>query len=154
MIQEGVPSPEKISFRHVSSEEFILSRDMLDSDLFAFLTPHTGKDYESKGTKLFLSEDGKSGFGITKNNELISVFSLERQRGRTLVALAKKHGVTHLSCMGEHLLEMYSEFGFSPVEVTKWDNQFAPKNWSYERFGTPNIYEMRLVNVYTEKYGT
>ena len=113
---------------------------------------HTGVDYKNKGTILFLSEDGKSGFGITKDKELISVFSLERKRGKTFVAEARARGATHLGCMGEHLLDMYSEFGFSPVEVLHWDNQFAPKNWNYERFGTPNIYEMKLVNAYKEKF--
>jgi hypothetical protein len=152
MTQEEIPNLEKRTFQRVSSLEFITVRNMLDQDLFAFLTPHTEEDYENKRTKLFLSEDKKSGFGINPDGELISVFSLERQRGKILVAEAKKQGASYLSCMGEHLLNMYSEFDFSPVEVLIWGNQFAPKNWNYERFGTPNIYEMRLVNKYKEKF--
>ncbi len=77
---------------------------------------------------------------------------MERQRGKILVAEARKRGATYLSCMGDHLLELYSEFEFSPVEVLRWDNQFAPKNWNYERFGTPNIYDMRLVNKYKQEF--
>lgn len=152
MTQEYFPSPEKITFRLVSSGEFISSRDKLHHDLFAFLTPHTEVDYKNKGTKLFLSEDMQSGFGVNPDGELISVFALERQRGKILVAEAMKHGAKYLSCMGDHLLEMYSEFGFSSVEILKWDNKFAPKNWNYERFGTPNIYDMKLINPYTKKF--
>lgn len=152
MTQEEIPNLEKRTFQSVLSLEFITARNMLDQDLFAFLTPHTEDDYENKGTKLFLSEDKKSGFGINPEGELISVFSLERQRGKILVAEAKKYGASYLSCMGDHLLELYSEFDFSPVEVLTWNNQFTPKNWNYERFGTPNIYEMRLVNKYTKEF--
>lgn len=152
MTQEDFPALEKITFHTVSGEEFISSRDKLDNDLFAFLTPHTELDYKNKGTKLFLSEDLQSGFGVNPDGELISVFALERQRGKILVAEAMKQGATYLSCMGNHLLEMYSEFGFSSVEILKWDNQFAPKNWNYERFGTPNLYDMKLINPYTKKF--
>ena len=152
MTQEEIPSLEKGTFQLVSSLEFITARNMLDQDLFAFLTPHTEQDYVTKGTKLYLSKDGKFGFGLNPDGELISVFSLERQRGKILVAEARKQGATYLSCMGDHLFELYSEFEFSPVEVIRWDNQFAPKNWNYERFGIPNIYDMRLVNKYEEKF--
>lgn len=152
MTQEEIPNLEQRTFRVVSSLEFITARDELDPDLFAFLTPHTEQDYTDKGTKLFLSDDKKSGFGVNPDGELISVFALERQRGKILVAEARKQGAAYLSCMGEHLLVMYSEFDFSPTEVLKWDNRFAPKNWNYERFGMPNIYDMRLVNPYKEKF--
>ncbi|MFZ2206083.1 MAG: hypothetical protein WAV29_01320 [Microgenomates group bacterium] len=151
MTQEEAPNPARV-FNSVSAEEFIKQRDMLESDLFAFLTPHTGIDYCDKNTRLFLSEDSQSGFGINPDGELISVFALERSRGKILVAEAKKQGAKYLSCMGDHLLKMYSEFDFSPVEILKWDNQFAPKNWNYERFGTPNIYDMKLINPYTRKF--
>ena len=152
MKQEEAPNPDIRNFSPVSCSNFINARNKLDQDLFAFLTPHTEQDYETKGTKLFLSEDGKSGFGVNPDGELISVFSLERQRGKILVAEARKQGATYLSCMGDHLLDLYSEFDFSPVETLRWDNQFAPKNWNYERFGTPNIYDMRLVNKYKQEF--
>jgi hypothetical protein len=151
MSQEDFPRPEN-SFSSVSAEDFIKYRDALHSDLFAFLTPHTKGDYDANETRLFLSEDLKSGFGINPDGELISVFALEKGRGKVLVAEARKRGALYLSCMGEHLLKLYSEFDFSPVEVTKWDNQFAPKNWNYERFGMPNIYDMKLINPYIKKF--
>jgi hypothetical protein len=147
MQPEMIPSLEKITFQTVMASEFISARDKLEPDLFAFITPHTERDYEDKSTKLFLSQDKKSGFGVILDGELISVFALERQRGKILVAEAIKQGAKYLSCMGEHLLEMYSSFEFSPVEILQWDNKFAPKDWNYERFGTPNIYDMRLIKL-------
>ena len=145
-MHEQAPNPEESSFKPVLPNEFIKYRDMLDPKLFAFLTPHTSTDYSSQNTQLFLSEDRKSSFGINPDGELVSVFALERSRGKILVAEAKKHGAMYLSCMGDHLLTLYSEFSFSPVEILKWDNQFAPKNWNYEKFGTPNVYDMKLSN--------
>jgi hypothetical protein len=151
-MHDTIENPERKNFNEVSADEFIVARDRPPPDLFAFLTPHTNADYKNKGTKLFLSQDKQSGFGINPDGELISVFALERQRGKILVAEARKQGAMYLSCMDDHLLALYSEFDFGPVEVLKWDNQFAPKNWNYERFGTPNIYEMKLINPYNEKF--
>ena len=99
-------------------------------------------------TKLFLSQDFKSGFGVNPDGELISVFALEKSRGKILVKEAREQGALYLCCMGEHLLNLYSEFGFSPINILKWDNRFAPKGWNYERFGEPNLYEMRLISPY------
>lgn len=148
MSEKSIPSQQEQNLERqfvvVSAEEFITQRDKLERDLFPYLTPHTAAEYKFYGTKLFLSDDKGSGFGINPDGELISVFALERGRGKILVAEAKQQGATHMSCIGDHLLKLYSEFGFAPVEITTWDNQFAPKNWNYERFGTPNIYEMKL----------
>lgn len=132
-------------FVNVSPSEFILKRDLLDPFLFAFLTPHTEDYYVNKNTKLFLSKDLTSGFGINPDGELVSVFSLEKSRGNILVKKALEEGAAYLSCTGDKLLELYSSFGFSPTEVIQWDNVLAPNNWDYERFGTPNIYQMRLI---------
>lgn len=152
MMEDNIENEMKRLFKSASAEDFIGCRDKLHSDLFAFLTPHTKLDYEAKGTRLFLSQDLCSGFGVNPDGELISVFALEKQRGRILVAEARKQGAKYLSCMGDHLFELYSQFDFGKTEVLKWDNQFAPKNWNYERFGNPNIYEMRLLNPYKEKF--
>lgn len=152
MSQEEILSLEQKTFYIVSTEEFIKFRDMLHPDLFAFLTPHTLEDYGNKDTRLFLSQDFKSGFGVNPDGELISVFALERSRGKVLVREARAQGALYLCCMGDHLLNLYSEFGFSPVNILKWDNRFAPKNWNKERFGEPNLYEMRLVNPYSKEH--
>ncbi len=138
------PNQEKLIFNSCSPEIFIENRNKLEKDLFAFLSPHNEDYYTENNTSLFLSSDSQSGFGINPDGELISVFALEKTRGKTLVAEAKKSGAKYLSCMGDHLLNLYSEFGFSKVSILKWDNKFAPKDWNYERFGTPNIYEMKL----------
>ncbi|MBI2120697.1 MAG: hypothetical protein HYT94_03695 [Parcubacteria group bacterium] len=141
------PSPQEDMsvFINVSPAEFILKRDLLAPSLFAFLTPHTEDYYINNNTKLFLSKDLTSGFGINPDGELVSVFSLEKSRGEILVKKAVEEGATHLSCMGDKLLELYASFGFSPTEVIKWDDTLAPNNWDYERFGVPNIYQMSLI---------
>ena len=69
-------------FFKTTPDKFIELRDKLEKDLYSFLTPHTELDYISKNTNLFLSKDMKSGFGINQDGELISVFALERKRGK------------------------------------------------------------------------
>lgn len=152
MTQEEIPSLEKITFRIVSVEEFIKFRDMLHIDLLAFLTLHSVEDYGNKNTRLFLSEDLKSGFGVNPDGELISVFALERGRGKILVSEAKSQGAKYLCCMGDHLLTLYSDFGFSPAKIIKWDNRFEPNGWNKDRFGEPNLYDMILINSFEEKF--
>jgi hypothetical protein len=146
------PNQEKVIFNLSLPKDFIKCRDKLPQHLFAFLTLKTESDYLESNTKLHLSSDLKSGFGINPDGELISVFALEKSRGKILVAAAKNSGAKQLSCMGDHLLSLYSEFGFSVTNMELWNNKFAPVNWNYERFGTPNIYDMKLVNPYKDKF--
>jgi hypothetical protein len=105
----SVPKQEKIHmFMRVSSSEFILQRDLLEASLFVFLTPHTEEYYAKKNTKLYLSEERTSGFGINPDGELISVFSLHKAMGEVLVKKALEEGAQYLSCMGDKLLDIYS----------------------------------------------
>lgn len=135
--------PER-NFVETSPDKFISLRDKLERDLFSFLTPHTELEYINKNTKLFLSEDLQSGFGIDPSGELISVFALERKRGHILVGEAVKKGAKYVNCIGEHLKSLYSDFGFEVVEEIDWDDNFAPKDWNYERFGRPEVYDMKI----------
>lgn len=139
---ENAPQPDV--FTQVSAVLFIQQKNLLQNDLSAFLTPYNEIDYNTKETRLFLSLDKKSCFGINLDGELISVFALKRSQGKILVTEAMRQGAVYLSCMGDHLLQLYSEFCFLPIKIIKWDNQFAPQNWNYKRFGTPNIYDMKL----------
>ncbi len=132
-------------FFKTTPDKFIELRNKLEKDLYSFLTPHTELDYISKNTNLFLSKDMKSGFGINQDGELISVFALERKRGRILVEESVKRGAKYLNCIGEHLKNLYGEFGFTISEEIEWDDNFAPKDWNYEKFGKPKVYDMKLL---------
>lgn len=132
------------NFREVRPDEFIEKRDLLLPDLQAFLTIYKAWDYQKLRTRLYLSIDNHCGFGINPDGQLISVFSLKRERGRMLVYEAVSMGGKYLSCLGEKLRELYSEAGFKVTNESEWNEDYAPPGWNKEKFGTPKYYEMKL----------
>lgn len=133
-------------FMHVSADAFIAQRNQLRQPLQPFIDLHTADEYAAIGTRLFLSEDRLSGFGVTADGSIISIFSLARGRGDTIVAAAIAAGGTHLDCLGEHLRRLYERCGFQVVEQCEWNQEYAPDNWDYERFGQPHYYAMVLAS--------
>lgn len=122
--------------------DFVLARDKLTPELKAFLTPYSPDEYLGKETSLYLSPNQKSGFGVNPDGELISVFSLEKGRGPSLAKQAVLHGAKRLDCIGPKLVSLYKTVGFRVVDQIPWDDKYAPPNWNYDRFGTPDIYIM------------
>lgn len=131
-----------MQFFVVTALEFIAQRNRLCPSLAPFVTPHTVEEYEKLGTLLYLSADRLCGFGITAGGELVSVFSLVRCRGHTLAMAAVALGGVHLDCLGEHLRELYERVGFVVRNKLPWNDEYAPDDWNYERFGRPTYYEM------------
>lgn len=148
----------------ILKEEVENKKDFLNSDIFsesepyifieqlkkikdnkkAFIDWYTEDEYKEKGIKLFLSENKKYGFGVSKNRELVSVFSLENGSGDLIVKEAIKCGVDKLWCLGEKLKSLYGRNKFKVIEEYNWDENLAPKNWDYEKYGRPNCYYMEL----------
>lgn len=91
------------------------------------------KDINTYNTSCFLSDDSKSGFMISHNGELTSVFSLIKGRGKQLVKQAIKKGACHLDCFDGFLPTFYKSFGF--IEVNR------EANWTA---GEPDVVYMRL----------
>ena len=119
----------------------------LPKSLKGFITLYSLEEYremEKSGAKFYLAKDKLSGFVIKVNGELISVFSLEKGRGRKLVRKAVEFGAIQLDCLGEHLKALYQEVGFKVVEQASWNEEYAPKAWDYQKFGRPNWYLMKI----------
>ncbi len=134
----------KSPFIETSPEEFIKQRDKLPKVLLNYLTPYTVEEYRAADVKLKLHKSGNGGYGL-KGSELISVFSLPgKHLGSELVDDAIANGAKKLDCLGDSLLEFYSKKGFKVAKTDKWDDQYAPKDWDYERFKRPNLYYMEL----------
>jgi len=127
-------------FHEAGADDFIRQRDQLPSHLSPFVTPYTAKQYENDNTKVFLSDSMFSGYGLTKDKELISVFSLPgAAQGRFAVDHAVKSGAAKLDCFDTKLVQFYNGFGFKEVNRLKWDAQYAPDGWNYDKFGKPDI---------------
>lgn len=63
-----------------------------------------------------LSLDGRSGYVVRPDGELVFVFSLERGRGNYLVGKAILDGATRLDCFDGYLPSLYARHGFREVK--------------------------------------
>ncbi len=91
---------------------------------------------QTRGIRFYLSQDGLSGFGITKDQELVNLFSPEHGRGHDAVQQAIAQGAEHLNCFDTWLVSFYKKHGF--VEYRR------EANWTP---GEPGIVYMRLAQV-------
>ncbi len=59
--------------------------------------------------------------------------------GRYLFPKALQDGGDHLDCFNGILPAMYANFGFEPVAKIRFNRDFAPIGWNYQRDGTSDI---------------
>ena len=104
---------------------------------------------EYKNSRLFLTNDGKAGVAITKDGDIISVFSYGEGKNRVaqLLVNAVKDGGVSLDHYDTRLTNIYSQFGFVPVAKVKFDRAEAPKTWDYDLYkdynnGEPDVIAM------------
>ena len=106
----------------------------------AFVTKHSIEEYSQM--RLFLTLDKTAGIAITKDNNIVSIFNGGEKRGvlKTLLPLAIQKGGRKLDDYNSgKLSSMYELYGFNPISQTKFNSQFAPDDWNYERDGEPSI---------------
>jgi len=134
-------------YKITNSQIFILRIKKIKEEKKRFVKIYSSEEYLQMRTKLFLSEDKKSGFGINPDGALISLFSLEKGRGEELVKTAISKGAVNLKCIGDELKNFYTRFGFKVTKKTSWDelSPSLPRNrWDYKKFGKPNFYMMEI----------
>jgi len=114
----------RYNFKKADPKEFIGQRDQLPGDLKAFVTPYTAKEYIDKKIKLYLAESQLAGYGLTKNNELVSVFSLPGvHQGNIAVEKAIESGARSLYCFDTKLVKFYNQFGFKETGRLAWNKE-------------------------------
>lgn len=136
--KEDFPTKEELSvkFKKVTPDEFIQQREK--SIKAEFITPYTAD--EMKGWDLYLTDDGV-GFGLTPEKDMVSIFNNSGRRGagREALVYGISEGAKTLDCISGFLGEYYNNAGFDFRKSVKWNNDYAPKNWNYEQYGTPDI---------------
>ena len=138
------------SFSEVNNaEQFhkLLSNSKKGNKFSASVFVYPKKEY--KNSRLFLTHDGKAGLAITKDGDIISVFSHGEGKGRVaqLIIHAIKEGGVSLDHYDTRLTDIYSRFGFVPTARVKWNDAYAPKDWNKETFkdynnGEPDVIAM------------
>lgn len=109
---------------------------------------HTYTAEEYSNMKLYMSNDGKMGFAIKPDGDLVSVFIHKDNGGKgyahKLIELAKQQGATKLDCYDTYLTDLYKKHGFVEVGRDKWNDKYAPEGWSKEQLGEPDVVYMEL----------
>jgi hypothetical protein len=96
---------------------------------------YPAQDYQ--GMRLFLADDGQSGVAVKPDGDIVSVFSTGGA-GRAVMELAVSAGGRKLDAFDTVLPEFYAPHGFKAVARTKWNDDFAPDEWSKETFSEFN----------------
>ena len=105
-----------------------------------FVTQHPVEEYEKM--RLFITLDGMAGIAITPDNNIVSIFNGGEKHGvlKTLLPIAIQQGGRKLDNYNSGKLSaMYRLYGFNPVSKVKFNSQFAPDDWNYERDGEPDV---------------
>jgi len=133
------------TYHEVSPKEFISQLAKVPASLSPFLSNYSIEDYEDEDATCYLSNDAQSGYAITGDLDLVSVFSLPNaKQGKAAVFNAIENGARTLDCTGDHLADLYKQCGWQEVSRVKWDNKYAPDSWDYLKFGTPDIIYMKI----------
>jgi hypothetical protein len=131
------------AIKEYTPKEFVAAREYIPEEFRGFLTWHTPEALREH--KVYLIDGQKAGYALDPNGDLQNVFNASgiKHLGDELLADALARGATTLDCIGDGLRDLYENAGFEVVKVLAWDDNKAPMNWDYERWGRPSIYIMR-----------
>ncbi len=135
-----------MKYKKAAFGEFIRAISQMPERLKMFLTKYTDMEYAELGAVAYLSEDKRSGYAITKNYDLISVFSLPGARqGNAAMEDAIRNGARTLDCFDGFLPDFYRQYGFIEYKRVTWNDRYAPQEWNNEEFGSPDIVYMKRI---------
>jgi hypothetical protein len=137
----GLEKPAPIKLSLTDPETFIKARDQ--SKRIQFLTHYTTE--QLKDVQLFLSEDSKIGYALTKDNDLINVFNNSDVKGAAQEAVIQAivNGAETLDCYDGPLVAYYKRFGFREYKRDAWNDEYAPVDWNYKQYEKPDTVYMR-----------
>ena len=98
---------------------------------------------EGTERKFFMSDDGDAGVVVEDDGNIKSVFQSPdtaiSYAARRMLLHAIEEGGNHLDCFDGKLRYMYEQFGFKPVARLRFDPEYAPEGWNFERDGQPDV---------------
>lgn len=106
---------------------------------------YSADDYENMD-KIIIN-NGAAGVAIKEDGDIVSVFknNLLAERdgigkiGQTIMLESLKSGGNHLDCYDGYLPRMYGSIGFKPICKIKFNDDYAPADWNFERDGRPDV---------------
>lgn len=101
------------------------------------VTDYTEMGDSYSGKRLFLFDDGYSGFALN-GNDIISVFSVPgpapKGAVKTLMPIAVEQGGERLDAFNTFLPYVYSKSGFRAVAKLPFNREYAPEGWNYSYY--------------------
>lgn len=106
---------------------------------------YSTEDYNEM--KKIIINAGAAGIAVKNDGDIVSVFknpdmSAKDDIGKINQALLLESiriGGNHLDCFDGFLPKLYGNMGFKPICKLKFNDEFAPKDWNFERDGRPDI---------------
>jgi len=110
--------------------------------------------------RTFLTDDGKTGFAIRNDGDIVSVFNgntRAKGAGDAIMEAATSAGGSKLDAYDTFLPEIYSRHGFKEVGRDAWNEQFAPDRWDKKamrkfNLGEPDVVYMEYDPAYYGNY--
>lgn len=115
-----------------------------------FLTPYTAEDFKNDNVQTYQVNGYEIGFALKPmQNGDVDIISVHNNTGigglgDALIQSAIRLGGTTLDHFDGYLSDLYRKHGFEEYERYKWDDQYAPENWDYKKYGTPDVIMRRL----------
>lgn len=158
----GLPKLEFTETKGTNAQEFYtLLKDFkaLDRNRYAQVHLYTPEEYAQM--RLFTGKDGKYGFAIKDDGDIVSVFAspdVPKGTGHSIVIAAKSAGGTKLDNFDTYLSGLYEQHGFKEVGRDAWNEEYIPRDlegnvewdknyWSKYNNGEPDVVYREL-----EKY--
>ncbi|EME18519.1 hypothetical protein G419_16590 [Rhodococcus triatomae BKS 15-14] len=102
---------------------------------------HVYDEHEYAAMRLLVTDDGKAGVAL-KDDEVVSVYAHRDcaypRAARAMLRHATELGGRRLDCFDTVLPDLYADAGFVPVARLRWNDDYAPDGWDYDRFGAFN----------------
>lgn len=86
---------------------------------------------EYKQMKLYTAENGKSGFALKSDGDIVSVFvspDAPKRSGHSLIIAAKAAGGTKLDAFDTYLSSFYEKHGFNETGRDMWNDEYIPRD--------------------------
>jgi hypothetical protein len=142
---------------------FVDSVSKTNDDLKGFLSDHPVEELQQGQWKTFKLKGYNAGFALHfLGGGRVDICNLHNNSGikglgNVLLQFAKIQGGTQMDNFGKtsngknFLGDKYQKQGFGLYDKFTWDDQYAPSNWNYEKFGRPDV-EMRRRQKHTNKF--
>lgn len=130
-------------------EKFIAS--YMTSKRTGYLSKYTPNDFKESKVTTFKLMGYNIGFALkpipeTNDVDIISVHNCTdvHNIGDYLIEAAIRHGGNILDHFDGFLSTFYEKHGFVEYARAKWNDEYAPDDWNYEKDGRPDVIMRRL----------